>query len=82
MCVPLVMPKVQIWCFIQAFLWFPIAEHLSATSAFHHKLTMVCASGEKMIVIFCLVSLNLIFQFLSYVNTTESKCGHLLQNVW
>lgn len=79
---PLVMPEVQIWCFIQASLWFPVAEYLSAMNAFHHKLVMVCTSWVKMIVIFCLVSPNLIFQFLSYINTTKSKCGDLLQNIW
>lgn len=38
-----------------------IAEHLTALNAFHCKLIIICALEEKRIVIFCLVSPNLIF---------------------
>lgn len=37
------------------------AEHLIAINVFHHKLVIICALDAKRIVIFCLMSPNLIF---------------------
>lgn len=52
-CVPLVMPEMQIWC-------FTIAENLTTMNVFHCKLVIICTLDEKMIV-FCLVSPDPIF---------------------
>lgn len=40
-----------------------IAEHLTAMNVFRHKLVVICVLDEKKIIIFCLVSPNLIFNF-------------------
>jgi len=58
-----------------------IAEHLTAMNVFHRKLVIICAVDETRIVVFCLVSPNLIFNCSATLDTTKSKCGHLFENI-